>query len=856
MANPARSVLHALLLTYLCVGSAFCTDVEGDQPRRHMLHAGPSVAQTECYADLVDPDDPTSLGYYRALADYLDTTSAPHPGLGRLEPVPAGFPAVADTAAGSGSAPINGQDRDVHLLRISALYAFLKTQTNSTTGETYLERHRTNRMETAASLLLAVQHFNTGNGAVVKEIEGIDQTCSVRLVADFHESETNTRMAVDRLAKDILLSDTTSTPELDDEGTEDALSKNSKENTKTRNPTTVVFGDFRSSITMPLASLNSVYGVPQVCATCTTTDLDDPNQFPLFGRYVPSDAGTAMAVVSFARQRNREANGGPEEGGEDLRFIGVLYRNDAFGTAYYLAIKDAFEFAEEDGQEDAEGGNNDGEEGVVDQAFDDTFRRAQGFHYDYTNTDDIDRAVTALARTGYRLFVGVFYSSHYEYVMESAFRHGIAGPGFVWIMSDGLSTKKVSDISPLPAGSPLAIASEGVGIIKAGPISGTETEDGKETGFDRMIREFQKQNKDQVDYLNCVGHPRTNSEEALIYHLAEDSFFQESIPPTSGLFFYDAAISFGMAACKLLEEKGGDINSNVDGKELMEQFLSQEFQGASGFVSVDPPTHSRRPETAGFHAYNAQGTLNPAENETSFSMDVVSYTLSTDSANYTEMKWLNRPGKYYRFSDGTPNFPYTLPRISNFDHNYISPGLRGTFYVLAFVIFGLSIFFSCWTHYNRKSKVVRAAQPLFLHIICLGTFIMAATIITLGIDDSIATEHGCSIACRLNPWFLSVGFVCAFSSIFGKEWRINRIFHNPSMRRITVSAKDVLIPCFILLGLNVLVLALWTGLSPLSWDRFMLGRSTSTDANSRVSAFVRPKHGNGPRMSEFFSVSI
>lgn len=311
-----------------------------------------------------------------------------------------------------------------------------------------------------------------------------------------------------------------------------------------------------------------------------------------------------------------------------------------------------------------------------------------------------------------------------------------------------------------------------------------------------------------------------------------------------------------MAACKLLEEKGGDINSNVDGKELMEQFLSQEFQGASGFVSVDPPTHSRRPETAGFHAYNAQGTLNPAENETSFSMDVVSYTLSTDSANYTEMKWLNRPGKYYRFSDGTPNFPYTLPRISNFDHNYISPGLRGTFYVLAFVIFGLSIFFSCWTHYNRKSKVVRAAQPLFLHIICLGTFIMAATIITLGIDDSIATEHGCSIACRLNPWFLSVGFVCAFSSIFGKEWRINRIFHNPSMRRITVSAKDVLIPCFILLGLNVLVLALWTGLSPLSWDRFMLGRSTSTDANSRVSAFVRPKHGNGPRMSEFFSVSI
>ena len=41
MVNPALSVLHSLLLTYLCVGSAFCTDVEGEKQRRHMLHAGP-----------------------------------------------------------------------------------------------------------------------------------------------------------------------------------------------------------------------------------------------------------------------------------------------------------------------------------------------------------------------------------------------------------------------------------------------------------------------------------------------------------------------------------------------------------------------------------------------------------------------------------------------------------------------------------------------------------------------------------------------------------------------------------------------------------------------------------------------
>ena len=811
MANLAfSSILHLLLLTYLCVVSVSSTDVEGDQlTQRHMLHSGPSVAQTDCYAQHVDPDDPASLGYYRALADYLDGISAPHPGLGKLEPVPAGFPADA-------TAPINGQDRDVHLLRISALYAFLSTKTNATTGLPYLYNSPgTNRMETAASLLLAAEHFNTGNGAVVREIEGIDQTCSVRLVVDFHDSETNTKTAVDRLAKEILLSDSDST--VVNGGDEDVAS--TPVAVKTRNPTTVVFGDYRSSITIPLASLNGVYGVPQVCPTCTSTDLDDPNQFPLFGRYVPSDAGTAKAVVSFAAQRNREANGGPEEGGEDLRFIGVLYRNDAFGNAYYLAIKDAFESTEDD-----EPNDNGVENGDKDQTLDDTFRRTEGVHYDYSSPEtDIDRAVAALAKTGYRVFVGVFYSSHYEYVMEAAYRHGIAGPGYVWIMSDGLSTRRVSDISPLPAGSPLAIATEGVGIIKAGSIRGEETEDGTETGFDRMVREWKKQTNDHINYLNCVGHPRTNSEEAQLYNTAPTTFFQESIPPTSGQFLYDSAISFGMAACKLLEEKGGDINPNFDGTELMQQFLSQEFQGASGFVSVDPDTHSRRPESAVFHAWNAQGSHNAEGNETSFEMDVVSYTLPSENPNSTDLKWLDRPGKTFRFSDGSARFPHPLPSIPNFDHNYISPGLRGTFYALAFIIFGMSIFFSCWTFYYRESKVVRAAQPLFLHIICLGTFIMGATIITLGIDDSVATEHGCTIACNLSPWFLSVGFVCAFSSVFAKEWRINKIFHNPSMRRISVSAKDVLIPCIILLGLNVLVLAVWTGLNPLSWDRFFVG---------------------------------
>ena len=41
----------------------------------------------------------------------------------------------------------------------------------------------------------------------------------------------------------------------------------------------------------------------------------------------------------------------------------------------------------------------------------------------------------------------------------------------------------------------------------------------------------------------------------------------------------------------------------------------------------------------------------------------------------------------------------------------------------------------------RDHRVVKSGQPVFLEIICAGTFIMASAIIPLSIDDSIASEE-------------------------------------------------------------------------------------------------------------------
>ena len=62
------------------------------------------------------------------------------------------------------------------------------------------------------------------------------------------------------------------------------------------------------------------------------------------------------------------------------------------------------------------------------------------------------------------------------------------------------------------------------------------------------------------------------------------------------------------------------------------------------------------------------------------------------------------------------------------------------------IAMALSLFFAAWTAKNQNQRVLKAGQPHFLLLICGGTFIMAASIIPLSIDDSIASVEGCSKA--------------------------------------------------------------------------------------------------------------
>jgi hypothetical protein len=77
---------------------------------------------------------------------------------------------------------------------------------------------------------------------------------------------------------------------------------------------------------------------------------------------------------------------------------------------------------------------------------------------------------------------------------------------------------------------------------------------------------------------------------------------------------------------------------------------------------------------------------------------------------------------------------------------------------------------------------------------------MGASIIPLAIDDGVASTHGCDIACQIFPWLLLNGFVIAFSALFTKTHRINKILNQPNFKRITITPLEVMKPMLMFVG--------------------------------------------------------
>ena len=84
--------------------------------------------------------------------------------------------------------------------------------------------------------------------------------------------------------------------------------------------------------------------------------------------------------------------------------------------------------------------------------------------------------------------------------------------------------------------------------------------------------------------------------------------------------------------------------------------------------------------------------------------------------------------------------------------------IRPVGYTLMSIILASSLVSLCWVIKYREKTIVKSAQPQFLFLLILGIVIMGLAIVPMGLDDSVVSIEGASIACMVTPWMVVVGF--------------------------------------------------------------------------------------------------
>lgn len=556
-------------------------------------------------------------------------------------------------------------------------------------------------------------------------------------------------------------------------------------------PPCVILGAARSAVTMPTAIISGLRGFPQISPISTSPALDDKSQYKLFARTIPNDDGTSIPLIARLNSGVSGSSGGEDESQPwGVDYLAVVYIDDSYGSGFAQGI----------------------------------ILTAQQMAPEMTiltfsigiNADDaaIQRVISSMAESELMYFFGILYpDALVDKVMTAAVEAGIAGDGkHNWLFSDSVGSGVIG--RNFTVGSALERAYRGTGVLSAkGGVTGMKAYDALTAGL-RELRESPEDMKYLYSLLpkyNALGQVTNHSD-------ITDSASYLMSPGMVAPFLYDAVISLGLSACNLemnfnLNVSNGNSSFALIGQNHYNAIVNTTFEGSSGTIILSNKTGTREPKSALF------SLVNFVDDPDASSSTVVQFkSQETDVFKFGAWRSLQP----YIFNSGLPTAPSDLPE-TDVERNYIPTGLRVLGLVLCGVIVILSVGFAAWTKKKEKIRVVKSAQPIFLYIIVMGALLMGFSIIPMSLDQGIVSTEGASAACISIPWLLACGFAMTFSALFTKTHRILTIMRNAAaFKRVKVTALDVAKPMIALLMTNVIILAVWTGIDPLTSETVVL----------------------------------
>mmetsp|Transcript_2489 Transcript_2489/g.5714 ORF Transcript_2489/g.5714 Transcript_2489/m.5714 type:complete len:923 (+) Transcript_2489:466-3234(+) len=499
----------------------------------------------------------------------------------------------------------------------------------------------------------------------------------------------------------------------------------------------VIVGPALSAVAVPLSTLAGVRGVPIISYSATSRDLSPDN---LFARVLPSDAETTQVLCQLFSD-------------VDIQNVALIFVDDDYGTAYRDSLI---------------------------KACDDIGIEVYATSFQQDSESSVTFAMDFVTSRKLNIVVTVSFSQS----LPTIFKH--AGPDHVFIGSDAVTLEGLDEFIQMdPENNAKFVENHVLRVQATGANHGSLFEDFSA----RWLTLANDENTLQYlnDYMDTVN----------VSHV-DAAFFNNTVENMSLYipFAYDASWS----VCDTLRNYS-DVLADIDtktqrGAALWDAIVSNDFEGVSGYIHIDPETGTRDVASSNFVIERFR------------SDPVTAYA----TAMYSEGNW----------TIDNDTFLSLPPDVTvNTQNNYIHPTAKIILVVLAVLLICWTIFLIGFTWVKRRTRIMSRAQPTILMLFLVGVVLSSCSLFFIGVED-LETDLGQefqNFSCMALYWSWSVGTVLTFGALTAKLYRIYRIFHNRALKRIRITNMHLYGAIVGIVALDVVILTIWSSVSPLQWER-------------------------------------
>jgi Receptor family ligand binding region len=261
----------------------------------------------------------------------------------------------------------------------------------------------------------------------------------------------------------------------------------------------------------------------------------------------------------------------------------------------------------------------------------------------------------------------------------------------------------------------------------------------KDNNFLQSWRSFDAEEVDKVNRATPL------EKDSVAYSQLPVDYFQKYAPEYGTGFMYDSVMAVGFGACLAEQMKGGTNHEN-----MRVSIRSANFSGTTGTVAFgsDDKPGSRVVSTFIWGVFNIIQLPTKEGDKFVYKMARVRESLNSSWKEIVPFVFANNSKS-----------PPALLRDPT-EQNYLSKGIRIVGLAMMSFVMLLCLVSSILVVYYRKNKVIRAAQPIFMHLLAFGCFVSVSAILPLSYDESYGfTEDQLSMACMSVPWLATYGIV-------------------------------------------------------------------------------------------------